>query len=93
VGSPWREICKTIDYAAWLIFVLDYGARLVLAQRRGHYFSRHVLDLAVIVLPILRPLRLLRLVMLLRVLNRRATDSLRGRGCGPVVVVWGAGGA
>jgi len=33
----------------------------------------------VIALPILRPLRLLRLVMLLRVLNRRATNSLRGR--------------
>jgi voltage-gated potassium channel len=31
------------------------------------------------VLPVLRPLRLLRLVMLLRVMNRRATSSLRGR--------------
>ena len=30
-------------------------------------------------LPVLRPLRLLRLFMLLRVLNRRAADSLRGR--------------
>jgi voltage-gated potassium channel len=44
-----------------------------------HYWSRHLADLAVIALPMLRPLRLLRLLMLLRVLNRRATASLRGR--------------
>jgi voltage-gated potassium channel len=42
-------------------------------------FFRHVPDLLIVALPILRPLRLLRLVILLRVLNRRATDSLRGR--------------
>jgi voltage-gated potassium channel len=34
----------------------------------------------------LRPIRLLRLVMLLRVMNRRATSSLRGR-----VIVYVAG--
>jgi voltage-gated potassium channel len=61
--------------------------RLVLAERRLHYWSRHLLDLAVIVLPLLRPLRLLRLVMLLRVLNRTATNSLRGR-----IAVYVAGG-
>jgi voltage-gated potassium channel len=33
----------------------------------------------VIALPIVRPLRLLRLVMLLRVLSRSATTGLRGR--------------
>jgi voltage-gated potassium channel len=39
----------------------------------------HIPDLLVVALPILRPLRLLRLVVLLRILNRRATDSLRGK--------------
>lgn len=36
-------------------------------------------DLAVVVLPVLRPLRLLRLVTLLGILNQRASDALRGR--------------
>jgi voltage-gated potassium channel len=36
-------------------------------------------DLAILALPALRPLRLLRVVMLLRVLNRGAIASLRGR--------------
>lgn len=39
----------------------------------------HWLDLLIIALPLLRPLRLLRLVALLSFLNRRATAGLRGR--------------
>ena len=40
---------------------------------------RHPLELVVLVLPMLRPLRVLRLVTLLRVLNRTAAGNLRGR--------------
>jgi voltage-gated potassium channel len=49
------------------------------AQDRRHYFTRHLLDLVIVALPALRPLRLLRLVVLFRVLNRKAAASLRGR--------------
>jgi voltage-gated potassium channel len=66
-------------YVSWALFALDYVVRLVLAGHRARYAGRHIPDLLVIALPILRPLRLLRLAMLLRVLNRRATNSLRGR--------------
>jgi voltage-gated potassium channel len=41
---------------------------------RGNLF-----DLAVVVLPLLRPLRLLRLITLLSVLNRNVGGSMRGR--------------
>jgi voltage-gated potassium channel len=54
-------------------------ARLELADNRWRYFWRHLPALAVVVLPVLRPLRLLRVLMLLRVLNRSAANSLRGR--------------
>jgi voltage-gated potassium channel len=37
------------------------------------------LDLAIVVLPVLRPLRLVRLVILLAVFQRFAGRSLRGR--------------
>ncbi len=56
----------------------------------GHLLlGRRLLDaaLAVIALPLLRPLRLLRLVAVIGVLNRRAGSSLRGR---VVVYVVGA---
>src|SRR5271166_6564941 len=63
-------------YAA---FVVDYVARLALAERRLPWFFRHLLDLAIIALPFLRPLRLLRLVVLVGVLQKAFGDALRGR--------------
>lgn len=79
LDASWRSVCQVVVIGAWVVFVIDYVTRLGLAPRRAHYFSRHLLDLAVIALPILRPLRLLRLVMLLKALNRSATTGLRGR--------------
>lgn len=46
---------------------------------RRRFIRSNLLDLVVVALPILRPLRLLRLVTLLSVLNRKAGSSLRGR--------------
>src|SRR4051812_23591012 len=79
---------RAVSWRTWALFALDYLARLVLADHKRRYVLRHLLDLAVIALPLLRPLRLLRLVPLLRVINRRAASSLRGR-----VAVYVAGGS
>jgi voltage-gated potassium channel len=79
LSSGWKDLCRVVVYVSWILFALDYIARLILAEHRARYAGRHIPDLLVIALPILRPLRLLRLVVLLRVLNRRATNSLRGR--------------
>jgi len=75
----WREVCRYTDYGAWVLFGLDYLIRLGLAERRLNYAGRHFLDLLIIALPVFRPLRLLRVIMLLRFLNRRFASSLRGR--------------
>jgi voltage-gated potassium channel len=77
-----------VAWAAWALFVVDYLVRLALATERGKFFVRNIFDLLVVALPLLRPLRLLRLVTLLHVLNRHAGGSLRGR-----VVVYVAGAA
>lgn len=64
----------------WVAFGVDYIVRLVLSGARWRFVRQHPLDLLVIALPILRPLRLLRLVALLSVLNRYASGgALRGR--------------
>lgn len=80
-GIPhgWHRVCDYVGYSVWLAFAADYVIRIYLATHRVHYIGHHIPDLVVIALPVLRPLRLLRLVMLLRVLNKGATDSLRGR--------------
>jgi voltage-gated potassium channel len=79
LGAGPRHACSVVTWAVWAVFVLDYVVRLVQAEQRWRWFLRHLLDLIVIALPILRPLRLLRLVTLLRVVNRSASDSLRGK--------------
>jgi voltage-gated potassium channel len=79
IAPGWHHTCDIVNVAVWIVFGVDYAVRLSLAPHRWAYFWRHLLDLAVIALPILRPLRLLRLIVLLKVLNRRAADSLHGK--------------
>ena len=63
----------------WAVFIADYLVRLALAPQRGRWFVRHLFDLAVVALPVLRPLRLVRLIALIGVLHRGAGMALRGR--------------
>lgn len=73
-----RTVCWAVAWATWAIFATDYFVRLAIAEDRWRFVRRNVLTLLVIVLPLLRPLRLLRMVTLLDVLNRRAARSLHG---------------
>lgn len=73
------DLCFAITWTTWLLFAVDYLTRLTLSVDRSQFIRRNVLDLAVVILPILRPLRLLRLVTAMSVLNRHAGNSLRGR--------------
>ena len=79
------DVVIVITYAA---FVVDYLARLSLATNRPRWFVRHLVDLAVIALPLLRPLRLLRLLVLLAALQRAIGGAIRGR-----VAIYTASGA
>jgi voltage-gated potassium channel len=74
-----RTMCATVVLTAWALFGADYVTRAALAHRRIHFITHHLPDLASVALPVLRPLRLLRLIALVRVLNRKATTSLYGR--------------
>ena len=79
LGEPLPTICRIVTWAAWALFAVDYGARLLLSRNRIRFARGNVLDLAVVALPLLRPLRLLRLVALLSILNRATGGSMRGR--------------
>ena len=72
-------VCYWLGWLTWLMFVVDYLMRLLLAEDRRRYLIRHWLDLLIVALPMLRPLRLVRLLPLLSVLDRRASSLLRGR--------------
>jgi voltage-gated potassium channel len=70
------SLVTTVSYA---VFVIDYIARLALASERRHWFFRHLFDLAIVALPLLRPLRLLRLVLLVVALQKAVGGAIRGR--------------
>ena len=63
----------------WLLLGLDYLVRLGLARRKLRFVRRHLLDLLILVLPMFRPLRALRVVTVIGVLNRQLRDDFRGR--------------
>ncbi|MFD3619236.1 ion channel [Streptomyces sp. NPDC058676] len=64
--------CTAVEWVVWGAFAVDYLVRLVLAEDRRQFVRRHWLDLCAVALPLLQPLRLLRLVSTLLLVQRRA---------------------
>lgn len=82
LGEPTGRMQTMVSWSLTLLylpFVVDYLVRLYLAEERLRWFIRHPLDLAVVTLPFLQPLRFLRLVALVRILQRAFGDAIRGR--------------
>lgn len=78
-GLPFwfTNITSHIITYVWIGFGVDYVIRFILAKDKMYFFTHNIVDLLSVALPILRPLRLLRLVALLSVLNRIGTGTLR----------------
>jgi voltage-gated potassium channel len=63
LSSGWRHTLALADTAIWAIFVIEYLARVTLAPRRLQFVIHNIPDLVVVAVPLLRPLRLARLVL------------------------------
>ncbi|MDG4811087.1 ion channel [Micromonospora sp. WMMD1120] len=79
LADSWQRVCEATAVLIWLTFWLDFAARLVLAGRRRRFLRDHLFDLAVLVLPVVRPLRALRLITVVLSLSRKAESWARGR--------------
>ncbi|NNU28331.1 potassium channel family protein [Isoptericola sediminis] len=88
VPAAVHELCSIVVFGAWFVFVVDYVGRLLLARRRWRFVRRNLLDLAIVAVPVLRPLRLLLLVKAIKRLNRAGASAMRGR-----VVLYAAAGS
>ncbi len=77
--GPAQNVTETIITATWAVFVIDYVINLILARPRWRWFTTHIVDLLIVVLPMARPLRLLRLVTVLQTLSRTTAAAFRGR--------------
>ncbi|MER5632505.1 potassium channel family protein [Streptomyces nitrosporeus] len=57
----WRDLAAALVGAVWLLFVLDYGVRVRLSGLGRRFVRSHGLDTLVVLLPLLRPLRVVHL--------------------------------
>jgi voltage-gated potassium channel len=68
-----------LDWFIWAAFVAEYGIRLFLSAQKWAFVKGNKIDLVVIVLPFLRPLRVVRSARALRVLRAARVASFLGR--------------
>ena len=68
-----------VTVVAWPVFLADYALRLALAEHRWRFVRENWVDGLAVLLPLLRPLRIISLVRVARVLDRRLTTTLHGR--------------
>ncbi|MFE9770552.1 potassium channel family protein [Streptomyces sp. NPDC005931] len=71
-GEDVVAACAAVEWMVWGAFALDYGVRVALAERRLEFVRAHWLDLCAVLLPLIQPLRLLRLVSTLLLVGQRA---------------------
>lgn len=77
-GSTYSTL-ELVNVAVWVVFGVDFGVRFLLASGRWRWFARNVFDFLVIILPALRPLRLLRLATVVSIVHRTTGAALRVR--------------
>jgi voltage-gated potassium channel len=58
-----------LDWLLWAAFALEYGIRLYLSPVKSRFVRSNVVDLIVVVVPFLRPLRVMRSARMLRLLR------------------------
>lgn len=75
-----RSSLRLVSWTVWGAFAIDLVIRLWLARgERFRYAVTHWYDVAMVLLPLLRPLRLLRLLTLIRMLDRTGARASAGR--------------
>ena len=97
-----RGIWLAVEWLIWAAFAVELAIKTYLAPRRGRYLRDHWFDVVLVLLPLLRPLRLVRSVRLLALLRSARLFSavvkvvgtarfvLRRRGLQYVLLVSGA---
>ncbi|MDF7664862.1 potassium channel family protein [Bifidobacterium sp. ESL0745] len=75
----WGSVSEWSMNALWLLFAIDYVVSFLLADGKWNFFKSHLFDLAVVALPIIRPLRALRVLSALNALHKTSGMALRGK--------------
>ncbi|MFI1189564.1 potassium channel family protein [Streptomyces californicus] len=62
-AEPWNDIALILVWSTWLLFLLDYATRLHLSGLGARFWRTHGLDTLVLLLPLLRPLRMVKVYL------------------------------
>jgi voltage-gated potassium channel len=93
LGGAWKAMFADASVAIWVLFVVDYLARLLFATSRVEHVRRNWFDLVVIMVPMVRPLRAVRGLLALRVVARGGSSIGRRDAVVSLVIAMIAGGA
>ncbi|MZD06634.1 two pore domain potassium channel family protein [Streptomyces sp. SID5785] len=78
--GPLRDACLAVTFAAWSVFLVDYVVRRRLSGQRWPRFVRtHWLDTLVLLLPLLRPVRIVQAYDRVQLRHDRPRFSLHAR--------------
>lgn len=77
--EPWNDAALAVIGATWFLFALDYGVRLRLSGLGRRFVRVHWLDTLVLLLPPLRPLRVVQILTRVQLHRERPRLSLYGR--------------
>ncbi|MET9228692.1 ion channel [Lentzea sp. NPDC003310] len=70
---------EIVLWLIWVVFAAEFGMRLTLAQNKLKFLRTHLFDLAAVVLPMVRQLRVLRLITVITLLNKKFQHKIRQR--------------
>ncbi len=79
LSRAWRDAWALLLVGVWAVFAVEYLARLSLSSHRLRFVRTRWLDLVVLVLPLLRPLRVVQNYARARARLGRARLSLEGQ--------------
>ena len=78
-SGVWRDLGLALSASTWLLFLLDYAVRLRLSGLGRRFVHTYWLDTLVLLLPLLRPLRMVKVYEALQKRHARPRLSLYAR--------------
>lgn len=84
--GAWSFVCSAVVTVTWVMFIADYLVRLSMSRPKRAWVRSHLFDVLVVLLPTLRPVRLLGAFTRIASFSRTVGSSLRAQ-----MLIYGAG--
>jgi len=78
-SDEFQNVTNVVLWIIWGLFLIEYVVCLVITEHRVRWFWRHLLDLLIVALPMFRPLRLMRFLTTITIIEKNVGTALRGR--------------